>query len=176
MEEILINNQSFKAIQVVDLTDSAETPEQRVEDGFSVVDTIILKPKEFSLTLELMEDEVELLKQLYESKQPIEFVCRFGAFEDIVIKELHITQGGSANTYRASISLKQILKAKAKTAAIPLHQLQVTPDEKDAKGGDTTISPQAKQVPQAPEQPQENQSWLDSIVTFLGGFLGFGGG
>lgn len=172
MEEILIGNQSFKAIQVVDLTDSAETPEHRVEDGFSVVDTIILKPKEFSLTLELMEDEIDPLKQLYESKQPTEFVCRFGVFEDIVIKELHITQGGSINSFRATVRLKQILKVKAKTTTVSLPELQITPDESEAKGGDTAIPPQQKQVPSAPEK-QENKSWLDSIHDWFAGLFGW---
>jgi len=171
MEEILIGNQSFKAIQIVDLTDSAETPEHRVEDGFSVVDAIILKPKEFSLTLELIEEEIEPLKQLYESKQPTEFVCKFGVFENIVIKELHITQGGSTNSFRATVLLKQILKAKSKMVAIPLQQLQVTPDESDAKGGKTATDPSQQQVPSAPEK-QENKSWLDSIFDWFGSLFG----
>lgn len=170
-EEILLGGQKFTAVEVVDLTQSAVVPEHKVEDGYPISDHIAFKPAEFRLTITLLEDEIETLKQLYESKQPIEFVCKAGVFENIVVKEIHITQGGSINTFRVTLHLKQIIKAKAKTTTIPLQQLQVTPDEKDGKGGKTVTDPQQQQVSQAP-QKQENKSWLDSIFDWFGSLFG----
>jgi len=173
-EEVLLNGRPLKVVQIIDLTESKEVPSHKVEEGYDVSDHLINKPAEFQIQLEVEESDLEMVKQLYESQQPTEFVCKLGVFENIVVREFHVTQGGSINTYKVTLSLKQILIAKSKTATVSLPQLQVTPDESQVPGGDTAISPQPKQVPQAPEQPQENQSWLDSIVTFLGGILGFG--
>jgi len=170
-DEILLGGNKFKAIEIIDLTESAVVPEHKVEEGYPIADHIFFQPVEFRLTLTLLEDEIEILKQLFESKQPIELVCKAGVFEDVVIKELSITQGGSINTFKAVVRVKQIIKAKAKTATIPLQQLQVTPDESDAKGGRTATDPQQKQVPSAPEK-QENKSWLDSIFDWFGSLFG----
>jgi len=170
-EDILLGGNKFTAIEIIDLTESAVVPEHKVEDGYPIADHIFFQPAEFRLTLTLLEDEMEILKQLFESKQPIELVCKAGVFEDVVIKELSITQGGSINTFRAVVRVKQIIKAKAKTATIPLQQLQVTPDESDAKGGETATDPPQQQVPSAPEK-QENKSWLDSIFDWFGSLFG----
>ncbi len=177
-EKIQLGGQEFTAVEIVDMTESAVVPEHRVEDGYPVADHIFFQPAEFQLTLTLLENEIEALKQLYEAKEPTELVCKAGVFEDVVIKELTITQGGSKNTLRAVVRVKQILKAKAKTAKIPLQQLQVTPNENDdkMKGGDTATDPPQKEVPQAPEEPQNGQTWMDSVISFLGGIFGFGGG
>lgn len=173
-EEILLNGQPLKVAQIIDLTESKDVPSHKVEEGYDVSDHLINKPAESQIQLEVEESDLEMIKQLYESKKPTEFVCKLGVFENIVVKEFHVTQGGSINTYKVTLSLKQILVAKSKMATVSLPQLKVTPDESQAPGGDTATSPQSKQVPQAPEPPQENQSWLDSIITFLGGIFGFG--
>ena len=170
-EEILLGGQKFTAVEVVDLTESAIIPEKRVEDGYPIADHIFFQPAEFQLNLVLLEDEIETLKQIYESKEPTTLVCKAGVFEDVVVRELSITQGGSKNALRATVRVKQILKAKAKTATIPLQQLQATSSENEASGGETATEPPQKEVPQAPEK-QENKSWLDSIFDFLGGLFG----
>ena len=178
-EEIQLGGQKFTAVEVLDLTQSAVIPEKRTEEGYPVADHIFFQPAEFQLTLTLLENEIETLKSLYESKTPTTLICKAGVYEDVVIRELNITQGGSKNTFRAVVRVKQILKAKAKTAEIPLQQLQVTPNEtndSETPGGNTAISPPQQEVPQAPEEPQGGQSWMDSIVTFLGGIFSFGGG
>lgn len=172
-EDILLGGQKFTAVEVVDLTESAAIPEHRVEDGYPVADHIFFQPAELQLNLTLLENEVDTLKQLFESKEPTTLVCKAGVFEDVVVRELNITQGGSKNAFRAVVRVKQVLKAKAKTATIPLQSLQVTPDESDAKGGATATSLQIQEVPDAPTK-QENKSWLDSIVDWFGGWLGGG--
>lgn len=168
-EEIQLGGQKFTAVEVVDLTESATIPEHKVEDGYPVADHVFFQPVEFQLNLTLLESEISALKQLYESKQLTTLVCKAGVFEDVVIKELSITQGGSKNTFRAVVRVKQVLKAKAKTTTIPLQDLQLTPDESEASGGETATSPPTQEVPDAPEQPQENKSWLDSILEWFGG-------
>jgi hypothetical protein len=168
MEEIQLGGQKFTAVEVVDLTESATIPEHKVEDGYPVADHIFFQPAEFQLNLTLLESEISALKQLYESKQPTTLVCKAGVFEDVVIKELNITQGGSKNTFRAVVRVKQILKAVAKTTTIPLQDLQLTPNESDVPGGATATTPPTQEVPDAPAK-EENKSWLDSILSWFGG-------
>ena len=170
-DDILLAGQPIKITQVINLSQPADVPEHRVEDGFSVADTIVLKPAEFELQLEVDKDQLNELKQFYEQKQPVELVCKFGIFENVVIKELSATQGGSTNYFRATLRVRQILKAKAKTTTVSLPELQVTPDESEASGGDTAIPPQQQNVPSAPEK-QENKSWLDSIFDWFGSLFG----
>jgi len=151
-EKIQLGGQEFTAVEIVDLTESATIPEHHVEEGYPVADHIFFQPAEFQLTLTLLENEIETLKSLFESKEPTELVCKAGVFEDVVLKELTITQGGSKNAFRAVVRVKQILKAKAKTTTVPIPALKVTPnenDDKETKGGNTITSPQSKQVPQA---------------------------
>ena len=172
-EEIQLGGQKFIAVEVVDLTQSAAIPEKRVEDGYPVADHIFFQPAEFQLNLTLLEKEISALKQLYESKQPTTLVCKAGVFEDVVVRELNITQGGSKNTFRAVVRVKQILKARAKTTTIPLPALQLTPSETEAPGGNTATTPPAQEVPSAPQK--DKKSWLDSIMNWLGGLFGGGG-
>ena len=138
-EEILLNGQPLKVAQIIDLTESKDVPSHKVEEGYDVSDHLINKPAEFQIQLEVEESDLEMIKQLYESKKPTEFVCKLGVFENIVVKEFHVTQGGSINTYKVTLSLKQILVAKSKMATVSLPQLKVTPDESQAPGGDTAL-------------------------------------
>lgn len=169
-DDVILGGHKFTAVEVVDLTESLTIPEHKVEDGYPVADYAFLQPAELQLNLTLLERELEVIKQLSMSREPTILLCKAGVFEDVVVKELNITQGGSINTFRAIVRVKQIIKAKAKTAQIPL---AVTADESEAKGGNTATSPAQKEVLQAPEK-QEGKSWLDSIFEFFGGL--FGGG
>jgi hypothetical protein len=165
---ILIGGKQFKAISVVDLTKDTEVPEYKVEEQFSVTDHIILKPAEFELELQLFRDrgEVETLNQLYEAKQPISLTTEFGHYDHMVLKSVRFRDSDSENIVYATIYIKQILKAKAKTATISLPELM--PDESQYPGSDTAVTPQSKTVPDVPEK-QENKSWLDSILSWFGG-------
>ncbi len=184
MTDILLGGIRFTATEVLDLTESATTPEHKVEEGYSIVDHILLQPAEFQLNLTLLESEVNTLKQLYEAKQPTTLACKFGIFEDVVVKELTITQGGSKNTFRAVVRVKQILKAKAKTATIPLQDLQLTPDESEASGGETATSLldgwMVKEFSKYQQQQEQDsgteKTWADQVFGFLSSFLGWGGG
>ena len=179
-DEILLGGNKFKAIEIIDLTESAVVPEHKVEEGYLIADHIFFQPVEFRLTLTLLEDEIEILKQLFESKQPIELVCKAGVFEDVVIKELSITQGGSINTFKAVVRVKQIIKAKAKTATIPLQQLQVTPDESDAKGGYTAtgvldgwMAQHLRKYEEEKKEEKKDESLLDKVCGFVGWLCGW---
>jgi len=168
MEEIILGNNTFNAIEVVDLTAEALTPEHKVEAGYSVVDHIVLQPKEFRLTLTLNEDELRWLEELYRSKQPTTFVCKFGVFDNVVVKEISLRQGDALNVFKATCVIKQILIAKAKTTTLPM-ELNLTPAEEEMPGGDVAVEPPEQEVPQAPAEPEsEEKSWLDSIFEFMG--------
>ncbi len=167
MEEILLGNKKFKAIEVVDLTESLAVPEHRTEEGFKVADHVFFEPAEIQLTLTVDANEINTLKSLFESKEVATLTCSLGVYENVVVRELSAMQGGAANVYRAVVRVKQIRKAKAKFTTVPL---PITPDEEEAKGGESAVSPPQKEVPQAPEK-QENKSWLDSIFEFFGGLF-----
>ncbi len=170
-EKITLGDYEFRAIKIYDLTQSAKTPEHRVEEQFSIVDHVILQPAEFRLELELVEDEIGILMSLFESKEPVELITDFGIYEDMVIKNLEITPS-SSTTKRASVQLKQIRKAITRTATVPFTtDLPVTQDESTYPGSKTAVSPYKQEVPQAPEK-QENKSWVDSIFDFFGGLFG----
>lgn len=172
--DVLIGGKSFKAINVVDLTKDADLPEHRVEEQFSISDHIILKPAEFEFELQLFKDEgeVESIMQLYEAKQPLDLVTQFGAYSDMVIKSVRLRDSDSKNIAYATVHIKQIIKAKAKTATVSLPEL--IPDDSSFKGDNTAKTPQQTTTPTAPEK-QENKSWLDSIFDWFDNVFGGGG-
>ncbi len=194
MEEILLGGEKFTAIEVVDLSEEGDLPSHSIEEGFEIADHIFHRPKEFKVELTLMQDEVLRLQELYEEKEPIDFVCGMGVFENCVIKDLHIKQGGSKNTFQAVVNLKQVRIAKSKQATVSLSkQLQVTPDEEDAPGGETATEPiidgwasrmyREYQIKQASEadayfhelehggKKQEDQKMGESKIDQISGFV-----
>ena len=200
MGEILLGGEKFTAIEVVDLSEEGDLPSHSIEEGFEIADHIFHRPKEFKVELTLMRNEVPKLQELYERKEPIDFVCGIGVFENCVIKEIQIKQGGSKNTFQAVIELKQVRIAKSKQATLPLSkQLQVTPNEEDAPGGETATEPiidgwaskmyrerQIKQASEADayfhelehggekqEEEEQEKSWIDQVSGFIAWLCGW---
>jgi len=180
--DILIGGKSFKAISVVDLTKDADVPEHKVEEQFSISDHIILKPAEFELELQLFRDEgeVEALLSLYDAKQPTSLTTEFGHYDNMVIKSVRIKESDSQNIAYATVHVKQILKAEARTAAVNLPNV-ITQDESKYPGGNSAVSPldgwMARHFSNYQEEnpPQdEPQSWADYIAGFISWLTGGG--
>ncbi|MEM2726664.1 MAG: hypothetical protein QXV61_00195 [Archaeoglobaceae archaeon] len=166
--DVLIDGVKYKAIESVDVSHTVATPEHRVEEGYNIVDHAFFEPIEVQFTLSVTEQELQKLKSLYNSKQTTEVVYKGGVVDNVILKQLDVTQGGSKNMLKATVTFRQILKAKAKTAEIPL---EVIKSEDEAKGSNSQQSPSEQNVQQAP-QKQENKSWLDSIFDFFGNLFG----
>lgn len=167
--EILIDGYKYKAIENIDVTHTVITPEHKVEEGYNIVDHAFFEPIEINVTLSIDESELQRLKSLYKSKNTTEIVYKGGVIDNVILKNISVTQGGSKNILKAEVTFRQILKARAKTTTILLED--ITKDEKDAKGGDTAIQPTTQNVQKAPEK-KDNKSWLDSIFDFFGSLFG----
>jgi len=170
-EKILLGDIELEAAQIINLTEKATIPEHRVEKQFSIVDHIILNPAEFSIDAICIRDsqEHEKLIQLYESKQPVTFHSDFlGTYDNMIIESLDFSQGGSVNTLRTSIKIKQILIAESKTITI---ELPITPTIQETPANTTARDPEEKSTNSEP-QKEEGKSWLDTIAGWLGGLFG----
>ncbi|RLI74688.1 hypothetical protein DRO97_05385 [Archaeoglobales archaeon] len=170
-EKILLGDLELEAVQIINLTEKATIPEKKVEAQFSIIDHIILNPAEFSIDAICIRDSQEhiKLKQLYESKQPITFHSDLlGTYDNMIIESLDFSQGGSVNTIKASIHIKQIRIAESTTVII---SLPVTPAIQEVLQNTTAIDPVEQSQPSEPEK-QEEKSWLDSIFDWLGGVFG----
>lgn len=166
MVTILLGSETFTAIQVINLTRDATVPAHKTEAGYEIADHVTLEPAEFRLNLELIksEDEDETLKQLYEDKEPFEFVCDLGVFPNMIIQTLDFEDG--YETVKAMAHLKQVRIATAETTTI---ELPITPAEANYPGGNAATEPSELSVQDAPDDPDENESWLDKIVDWLKG-------
>ncbi|RLI77970.1 hypothetical protein DRP05_08605 [Archaeoglobales archaeon] len=170
-EKILLGDIELEAAQIINLTEKATVPEKKVEAQFSIVDHVILNPAEFSIDAVCIRDSQKhiKLKQLYESKKPVTFHSDLlGTYDNMIIESLDFSQGGSVNTIKASVHIKQIKIAESKTVTI---SLPVTPMIREVPQNTTAKPPKDKHTQYEPEK-QENKSWLDSIFDWLGGVLG----
>lgn len=115
----------------------AEVPEYPTEEGFSVSDTIVLKPDTLSMTLFITdtpvtwrnrhgsgpgrtEEVVKRLKELYFKKQPVEVVTSDSVYSDMAIQTMSIKKSLEVGYAReVPISFKKIIVTSSKTVTIP---------------------------------------------------------
>lgn len=162
-ETISLGDVEFKVFQIINLKESLSVPKHKVEDGYSISEHAQTEPAEFTVELELLKnsDEPETLNALFDAKEPVTFTSELGVFDDMEIQDKSYTQGGNVTTVKASIHLKQILKASAKTTTI---ELPVTIAETEIKGGDTATEPETKENEAAKgEEKEENKTWAETI-------------
>jgi hypothetical protein len=174
MEDVFIAGRKFRAISVINLDQDKTIPEHRTEEQFSIADHVINEPAEFELELQLFKDEgeVDLLKQIIESNTPFELSLELGSYENMLVKSHRFRISDSQNIVYATLRIKQIRTAAARTAVVTLPDV-VTQAEEDYQGGDAAVTPSSENKADGPEK-QENKSWLDSIMDWFGAT--FGGG
>lgn len=115
----------------------AEVPEYSIETGFSVSDTIILKPEALNMTLFLsnrpvtwknqlgggegrVEDVVKRLKELYFKKKLITVTTSTNTYEDMAITSISIPKNKEMlDAMEIPISLKKVRTTETKTTTIP---------------------------------------------------------
>ena len=122
----------------------AEIPDYPVEEGYSVQDTIILKPKTLSLTVMVtntpitfreraspgrVQEVAQRLQELYSSRQLITVTSAKGSFQNMGITSLSLPYDTSTKTsLEIPITLKEVLTTTAQTVTIPSEY---------GRGGDT---------------------------------------
>jgi len=162
-EMISLGGTEFKVFQIINLKESLVIPKHKVEDGYNVSDHGEEQPAEFTVELELLKDsdEPETLNALFEARELLTFISELGIFDDMAIQDKSYTQGGNISTIKASVHLKQIRKAVAKTTTI---ELPITVADTEVKGGATATEPKTKENEEAKsEEPDENKSWAETI-------------
>lgn len=115
----------------------AQVPEYPTEKGFSVSDTIVLKPESLSMTLYVTdtpvtwrarhgsgigrtESIVKRLKDLYFSKKVVTVVTSSEVFEDMAITNMSISKSADVGYAREiPITLKKIIVTSTATVTIP---------------------------------------------------------
>jgi hypothetical protein len=134
---VSINGVEFDALLDEERTLSADSPDYPVEDGFSVEDTIILKPQTLSMTLFVTDTPVtwksrghggngwtdsviQRLEGLYFAKQPVTIITSSKTYRNMAIMSISIAKSADAGYARQiPISFKEIRKTSSKTATIP---------------------------------------------------------
>ncbi|TZE83533.1 phage baseplate protein [Calorimonas adulescens] len=131
-----INGIEFDVLINQTTTYEADIPEYPTEKGYSVEDTIILKPLLIDLTIFLTDTPVtwakrfgknrnrvkavtEELKRLYFNKQPVTFTTSEGTWKNMGIVSITIPKTAETGyACEIPIKLKQIRVTEAKTVAI----------------------------------------------------------
>ena len=116
---------------------SADAPTYPTEDGFSVSDSIILKPLTLSMTLYLtntpvtwrnrngvstsrVQDVIKKLEELYFEKKTVTITTSEKTYYNMAILSLELTKNKETGTSREiPISFQQVRIAEAKTTTIP---------------------------------------------------------
>lgn len=122
----------------------AEIPDYPVEEGYSVQDTIILKPKTLSLTVVVtntpitfreraspgrVQEVAQRLQELYSSRQLITVTSAKGSYQNMGITSLSLPYDVSTKTsLEIPVTLKEVLTTTAQTVTIPSEY---------GRGGDT---------------------------------------
>lgn len=127
-----------------ELAMEAEIPDYPVEEGYSVQDTMILKPRTLSLTvivtntpitfrshasLGRVQEVAARFQELYQSRQLITVTSAKGSFQNMGITSLSLPYDVSTKTsLEIPITLKEVLTTTAQTVTIPSEY---------GRGGDT---------------------------------------
>jgi hypothetical protein len=133
---VSINGGEFDALLDEERALEADAPGYPVEDGFSVSDTIILRPQTLSMTLFVTdtpvtwsnkhggqgwtESVIQRLEGLYFDKKPVEIVTSDKTYKNMAIQSISISKSTDAGYARQIvISFKEIRITSSKTTTIP---------------------------------------------------------
>ena len=136
-QPVSIGGIEFDALIDSDEAYEAQAPEYPTEKGFSVSDTIALKPETLSMTLYVtdtpvtwlsrhgagagrVESVVKQLKELFFSKQPVEVIAADEVYTDMAITSLNIRKSIDVGYAREiPITMQKIIVTEAATVTIP---------------------------------------------------------
>ena len=136
-QPVSIDGIEFDALIEESQTYEAQVPEYPTEKGFSVSDTIVLKPETLTMTLYVSDtpvtwvarhraspgrsDEiVKRLKELYYSKKVVQVVTSDEVYSDMAITNISLTKSTDTGYAREiPITLKKIVVTQTATVTIP---------------------------------------------------------
>lgn len=136
-QPVSINGVEFDALIDSEEGYEADAPEYPTEKGFSVSDTIVLKPDTLTMTLYVTdtpvtwrnrlgsgpgktEAVVKRLKDLFFAKQPVEVVTSDEVYSNMAITSLSIKKSSDVGYAREiPISFKKIVVTETATVTIP---------------------------------------------------------
>ncbi len=134
---VSINGIEFDALIDEERTLEAESPDYPVEDGFSVNDTIILKPQILSMTLFVtdtpvtwksrghggagwVDNIIQQLEKLYFSKEPVTVTTSTKIYKNMAIQSISFAKTSELGYARQiPISFKEIRVTSSKKTTIP---------------------------------------------------------
>lgn len=173
MEPIKLGGIELEATQVLDMSQSSKVPEHKTEKQFAIADHVVNEPKEFSITAILFKDSTEYnaLRKMYDDKQLIRFESELDDLEDMVITRFNVSVA-SLDTYRASISIKQIRTAELAIRIVVFEDPATGEDIEtgEEQGSNTAVAPAENPATDKPVK-EEGESWVDSILTWVGGLF-----
>lgn len=136
-QPVSVDGIEFDALLDEERTLEADSPDYPVEDGFSVNDTIILKPQMLSMTLFVSdtpvtwkkrghggpgwtEGVIARLESLYFSKQTVTVVTSSKTYKNMAIQSISIAKSTDVGYARQiPITFKEIRKTSSRKTTIP---------------------------------------------------------
>lgn len=136
-QPVSINGIEFDALIDQSISYEADAPEYPTEKGFSVSDTVILKPEVISMTLFVtdtpvtwrnrfgsgagrVENVIKRLEKLYFAKKVFTVVTTDDVYDNMVLTSMSISKSSDVGYAREiPISLKKIIVTESKTVTIP---------------------------------------------------------
>ena len=136
-QPVSIDGIEFDALIDQSISYEADAPEYPTEKGFSVSDTVILKPEVISMTLFVtdtpvtwrnrfgsgagrVENVIKRLEKLYFAKKVFTVVTTDAVYDNMVLTSMSISKSSDVGYAREiPISLKKIIVTESKTVTIP---------------------------------------------------------
>lgn len=136
-QPVSIDGIEFDALIDQSINYEADVPEYPTEKGFSVSDTVALKPETIAMTLYVtdtpvtwrnrfgsgagrVENVVKRLEQLYFAKKVFTVVTSDAVYDNMVLTSMSISKSSDVGYAREiPISLKKIIVTESKTVTIP---------------------------------------------------------
>lgn len=136
-QPVSIDGIEFDALIDQSINYEADVPEYPTEKGFSVSDTVALKPETISMTLYVtdtpvtwrnrfgsgggrVESVVKRLEHLYFAKKVFTVVTSDAVYDNMVLTSMSISKSSDVGYAREiPISLKKIIVTESKTVTIP---------------------------------------------------------
>lgn len=132
-----INSIEFDALISYGRNYEAQAPEYPVEEGYSIGDTIIIKPMTIDVTAMLsaapvtfyrrhgagrgrVEEVARKLQSLYEKRELVTLTTFRGVYRNMAIESMSLPYSAdTGSSMQVTMKLKQVVKVGSKTTAIP---------------------------------------------------------
>lgn len=132
-----ISGIEFDALITYGRNYEAEAPEYPVEDGYSVGDTIIIKPMTMDITAMIsaapvtfykshgagrgrVEDVAKQLEELYERRELVTVTTFRGIYRDMAIESMSLPYStDTGSSMQVTMKLKKVVRVGSKTTSIP---------------------------------------------------------